>query len=140
MSLPYRLGFDPDVQYHLCPVRNMSRVYAVLEVGIRRSTLPPLGYRLVRLATKLVLTSSIVCVGNVLVTNLVAQDEQSVGGALFQTSYTVGFALGNNLSSLLIERLGNSTGDLLHGLRASSGLNTACAWISQSPYAICEHS
>jgi predicted MFS family arabinose efflux permease len=78
------------------------------------------------------LISSIVCVGNVLVTNLVAADEQSVGGALFQTSYTVGFALGNNLTSLVIQRLGNDTGDLLHGLRASSGLNTACAWISKS--------
>lgn len=78
--------------------------------------------------------SSIVCVGNVLVTNLVAQDEQSVGGALFQTSYTVGFALGNNLSSLLIQRLGNDSGDLLHGLRAASGLNTACAWISEFPF------
>ena len=77
------------------------------------------------------LTSSIVCVGNVLVTNLVASDEQSVGGALFQTSYTVGFALGNNLSSLLIQRLGNDSGNLLHGLRASSGLNAACAWISE---------
>lgn len=81
--------------------------------------------------------SSIVCVGNVLVTNLVAADEQSVGGALFQTSYTVGFALGNNLTSLVIQRLGNDTGDLLHGLRASSGLNTACAWISKSPCVQC---
>jgi predicted MFS family arabinose efflux permease len=77
------------------------------------------------------LTGSIVCVGNVLVTNLVASDEQSVGGALFQTSYTVGFALGNNLSSLLIQRLGNDSGNLLQGLRASSGLNAACAWISE---------
>jgi hypothetical protein len=67
-----------------------------------------------------------------LVTNLVAEDEQSVGGALFQTSYTVGFALASNLSSLIIQKLGNDTGDLLHGLRAASGLNTACAWMSES--------
>lgn len=73
------------------------------------------------------------CVGNVLVTNLVAQDEQSVGGALFQTSYTVGSALGNNLSSLVIEKVGINRGDLLHGLRAASALNTAAAWISTSP-------
>jgi hypothetical protein len=66
-----------------------------------------------------------------LVTNLVAEDEQSVGGALFQTSYTVGFALASNLSSLIIQKLGNDTGDLLHGLRAASGLNTACAWMSE---------
>jgi hypothetical protein len=66
------------------------------------------------------------------VTNLVASDEQSVGGALFQTSYTVGFALGPNLTSLVIQRLGNDSGDLLHGLRSASGLNAACAWISTS--------
>lgn len=72
----------------------------------------------------------VVCVGNVLVTNLVAQDEQSVGGALFQTSYTVGSALGNNLSSLVIEKVGFNNDDLLRGLRAASGLNTAAAWIS----------
>lgn len=75
---------------------------------------------------------SIVCVGNVLVTNLVEQDEQSVGGALFQTSYTVGAALGNNLSSLVIERVGIDSSNLLQGLRAASGLNTAAAWISRS--------
>lgn len=80
----------------------------------------------------MLMIGSIVCVGNVLVTNLVAQDEQSVGGALFQTSYTVGAALGNNLSSLVIERVGIDRGNLLQGLRAASGLNTAAAWISES--------
>jgi predicted MFS family arabinose efflux permease len=115
----------------------MSSIYTILEMGVRSPTLSTMGYRLVcppNCPRASVLTSSIVCVGNVLVTNLVASDEQSVGGALFQTSYTVGFALGNNLSSLVIQRLGNDSGKLLHGLRGASGLNTACAWISKSDY------
>ncbi|RSH80151.1 hypothetical protein EHS25_007256 [Saitozyma podzolica] len=68
------------------------------------------------------------CIGNVLAANLVREDERSVGGAVFQTSYTIGGSLGTALSSLVISERTNVTGSILSGTRSAFWMNAAATW------------
>lgn len=68
-------------------------------------------------------------VGSILVSNLCAEDEQSVGGALFQTAIQIFSALGICISSLVTASVHNSSGNFLLGLRAAFGLCAGMAWI-----------
>lgn len=63
--------------------------------------------------------------------NLVEQDEQSVAGALFQTSFQIGGALGISLSSLIVTERAKVTGSLLSALRGGFWFNAALAWIGE---------
>lgn len=64
-----------------------------------------------------------------LAANLVEEDERSVGGAVFQSSYTIGSSLGVALSSLVISER-QATG-LLDGVRAAFWLNAAMTWFGE---------
>jgi hypothetical protein len=75
--------------------------------------------------------TSTIAVGNVLTANLVEADDQSVGGGLFQTSYTIGSALGVSMSSLVIQGRQTATGSLLTGVRDAFWLNGAMAWFGK---------
>jgi predicted MFS family arabinose efflux permease len=59
------------------------------------------------------------------------RDEQSVGGALFQTSCQIGSALGNALSSLLLTEVARTKGDLLAGTRASYWFSAGVAFVGE---------
>ena len=61
-------------------------------------------------------------------------EEQSVGGALFQTSGQVGGALGFCLSALTISEVGSKRGQLLQGLRAAFYLDMAAALLGERCY------
>lgn len=67
-----------------------------------------------------------------LVAALVREDEQSVGGALFQTSYVLGGALGTSISSLIIEQRRAANGDLLAALRTSCFFSAAIGFSGKS--------
>lgn len=67
-------------------------------------------------------------VGSILVSNLCDDDEQSVGGALFQTSIQISSALGICISSLVTASVTHKSGYLV-GLRAAFGLCTGMAWV-----------
>jgi hypothetical protein len=71
------------------------------------------------------------CIGNVLAANLVREDERSVGGAVFQTSYTIGGSLGTALSSLVISERTNITGSILSGTRSAFWMNAAATWFGE---------
>ncbi|GFZ44917.1 hypothetical protein JCM24511_02643 [Saitozyma sp. JCM 24511] len=68
-------------------------------------------------------------VGNILLSNLVEPDEQSVGGAIFQTFGQLAISLGICLSSLVSTLVRDSTGDLVKGLRDAAWLGAGLAWI-----------
>ncbi|CAD6589695.1 MAG: hypothetical protein TREMPRED_005476 [Tremellales sp. Tagirdzhanova-0007] len=67
-------------------------------------------------------------IGNILVSNLVSEDEQSVGGALFQTGNQIGAALGICIASLVSSQRTAATHDLLTGLRSAYWMLAAFAW------------
>lgn len=69
--------------------------------------------------------------GNVLVAGLVREDEQSVGGALFQTSYVLGGAFGTSISSLIIEQQRAKSDDLLSALRTSCFFSAGMGFIGE---------
>ncbi|ORX35315.1 major facilitator superfamily domain-containing protein [Kockovaella imperatae] len=71
----------------------------------------------------------VVGVGSILISNLVDQDEQSVGGAVFQMFCQIGGALGVCLSSLVSTQRAKISGSLITGIRAASWLNTALSWM-----------
>ena len=62
----------------------------------------------------------------------VHRNEQSVGGAVFQTSAQIGGALGICLASLISTQRANVPGDLLRGLRDASWMVAAFAWLGES--------
>jgi uncharacterized protein YidB (DUF937 family) len=62
---------------------------------------------------------------------MTCRDEQSVGGALLQTSAQVGGAIGICLSSLVSTQREKATGSLLTGLRDASWMNAAWSWIGE---------
>ncbi|KAI9638984.1 major facilitator superfamily domain-containing protein [Dioszegia hungarica] len=66
--------------------------------------------------------------GNILMSNLVDQNELSVGGALFQTSGQVGGALGICLSSLISSEIAEQAGSVLAGVRAAFYFSAACGF------------
>lgn len=71
--------------------------------------------------------------GNILVSNLVSHDEQSVGGALFQTSAQVGSALGICLSALVTSQVAAQGGNtLLSGIRAAFWFDAATCFMGES--------
>lgn len=76
---------------------------------------------------------STICVGNVLVANLVDKEDHSVGGALFSTAYTIGSSLGIAMSSLIIQGRTSSGATLLEALRTAFWFNAGLAWLSMSP-------
>lgn len=61
-----------------------------------------------------------------------SRDEQSVGGALFQTSCQIGSALGTALSSLTLSEVYKARNDLLEGLRATYWFSSAVAFMGKS--------
>lgn len=69
-----------------------------------------------------------VAVGSILMSNMSHDDEQSVAGALFQTSVQIGQALGTCVSSLIVSELGAKTGDLLYGIRIAFYFCSAFPW------------
>jgi hypothetical protein len=60
------------------------------------------------------------------------RDEQSVGGALFQTSGQVGAALGICLTSLIASQVGEQKGSVLAGVRASFWFGAGSGLIGRS--------
>jgi hypothetical protein len=58
-------------------------------------------------------------------------DEQSVAGAIFQTSIQLASAFGICLSSLVANEQSKSSGNLYQGLRDAFGMNVAWAWIGE---------
>lgn len=58
--------------------------------------------------------------------------EQSVGGALFQTSGQVGAALGICLSSLIASQIGQKQGNVLSGVRAAFWFGAGAGLIGKS--------
>lgn len=70
----------------------------------------------------------IICIGNVLVANMVDSENHSVGGAVFQTSYTIGGGLGTALSSLVITGRSNAGASLHESLKAAFGFTAGMAW------------
>lgn len=71
-------------------------------------------------------------IGNILISNLVKQDEQSVGGALFQTSGQVGAALGICLSALITSQVAAMKDSLLTGIRAAFYFGAATSFVGKS--------
>lgn len=67
-------------------------------------------------------------IGSILMSNLCEDDEQSVGGALFQTATQIASALGICISSLVQVNVYNKTGDYHTGLQHAFGMTTAWAW------------
>lgn len=59
------------------------------------------------------------------------RDEQSVGGALFQTSSQIGYALGICLSALIVSEVESDKGALLAGLRAGYWYSSATCFIGE---------
>ncbi len=59
------------------------------------------------------------------------RDEQSVAGALFQTSVQLASAMGICISSLLTNQQTITTGSVLSGLRATFWMNCAWAWLGE---------
>lgn len=59
------------------------------------------------------------------------RDEQSVGGAIFQTSIQIGASLGTCLASLISTTRAEATGDLLRGLKDGFWILTAFAWLGK---------
>lgn len=69
-----------------------------------------------------------VAVGSILMSNMSHDDEQSVAGALFQTSVQIGQALGTCVTSLIVSEVHANTGDLLQGVRAAFYFCSAFPW------------
>lgn len=69
-----------------------------------------------------------VAVGSILMSNMSGDDEQSVAGALFQTSVQIGQALGTCVTSLIVSEVQTNTGDLLQGIRAAFYFCSAFPW------------
>lgn len=67
-------------------------------------------------------------IGSILMSNLCNDDEQSVAGALFQTSTQIASALGVCMSSLVANDVYKRSGDYYTGLRHAFGMTTAWAW------------
>lgn len=63
---------------------------------------------------------------------LIASDEQSVAGAVFQTSIQIASSFGICLSSLVANEQAKKSGELLQGLRDAFGMNVAWAWLGES--------
>ncbi|EIW66522.1 hypothetical protein TREMEDRAFT_70106 [Tremella mesenterica DSM 1558] len=71
-----------------------------------------------------------VCLGNIMISNLVSDDEQSVAGALFQLNTQIAAVLGVCCSSLIVTTRTQATGDILVGLRSAWWMSAAFAWCS----------
>lgn len=69
-----------------------------------------------------------VAVGSILMSNMSRDDEQSVAGALFQTSVQIGQALGTCVTSLIVSEVHRNSGDLLQGIRAAFYFCAAFPW------------
>lgn len=69
-----------------------------------------------------------VAVGSILMSNMSRDDEQSVAGALFQTSVQIGQALGTCVTSLIVSEVHKNSGDLLQGIRAAFYFCAAFPW------------
>ncbi len=63
---------------------------------------------------------------------MVDRADQSVGGAIFSTSYTIGGGLGTALSSLVVTGRQNAGASLLDSLKAAFGFTAAMAWFGTS--------
>jgi hypothetical protein len=63
---------------------------------------------------------------------LTRRDEQSVGGAIFQTSIQIGASIGTCLASLVSTTRADTTGDLARGLKDGFWMLTAFAWLGMS--------
>ncbi|GMK59847.1 hypothetical protein CspeluHIS016_0900640 [Cutaneotrichosporon spelunceum] len=68
-------------------------------------------------------------IGSILMSNLCEDDEQSVGGALFQTATQIASALGICMSSLVVSNVAAQKDSFLTGLQNAFGMCTAFAWI-----------
>ncbi|BEJ10858.1 hypothetical protein CspHIS471_0102800 [Cutaneotrichosporon sp. HIS471] len=68
-------------------------------------------------------------IGSILMSNLCEDDEQSVGGALFQTATQIASALGICISSLVVSNIAEQKNSFLAGLQNAFGMCTAFAWI-----------
>lgn len=60
------------------------------------------------------------------------RDEQSVGGAIFQTSIQIGASIGTCLASLVSTTRAETTGDLARGLKDGFWMLAAFAWLGRS--------
>ncbi|WWD15702.1 hypothetical protein CI109_100124 [Kwoniella shandongensis] len=69
-------------------------------------------------------------IGSVLISNLVVEDEQSLAGALFQTSLQIASTVGVCLCSLIQTVVSNQTGSLLQGLRITFWIMAGFSWLS----------
>ncbi|WVQ78177.1 hypothetical protein IAT38_000260 [Cryptococcus sp. DSM 104549] len=67
--------------------------------------------------------------GSVMISNLCADDEQSVAGALFQVSLQVAATVDTCLSSFILVSVERRKG-LLEGLRACLWFNAGCSWFA----------
>lgn len=74
---------------------------------------------------------SVICIGNVLVVSMVDAEDASVGGAVFQTAYTIGAGLGTALSSLVVTGRLNAGASLHDAIKAAFGFTTAMAWCGE---------
>lgn len=68
-------------------------------------------------------------IGSILMSNLCEDDEQSVGGALFQTATQIASALGICISSLVVANIAEQKNNYLTGLQHGFGMCTAWAWV-----------
>ncbi|WVR04973.1 hypothetical protein IAU60_001985 [Kwoniella sp. DSM 27419] len=69
-------------------------------------------------------------VGSVLISNLVAEEEQSLAGALFQTSLQIASTVGVCVSSLIQTLVAQQTGSLHRGLQDAFWAMAAFSWAS----------
>ncbi|KAK8870017.1 hypothetical protein IAR55_000587 [Kwoniella newhampshirensis] len=69
-------------------------------------------------------------IGSVLISNLVVEEEQSLAGALFQTSLQIASTVGVCICSLLQTVVTNQTGSLLQGLRITFWIMAGFSWLS----------
>lgn len=67
---------------------------------------------------------------------LTSRDEQSVGGAVFQTSIQIGASIGTCLASLVSTTRAETTGDLARGLKDGFWMLTAFSWLGRSWFTI----
>ncbi|KAL1411914.1 hypothetical protein Q8F55_002900 [Vanrija albida] len=68
-------------------------------------------------------------IGSILMSNLCKDDEQSVGGALFQTATQIAAAIGICVSGLVTNDIATRTGDYYHGLRIAFFMCSAFAFV-----------
>lgn len=69
-------------------------------------------------------------IGSIIISNLCDDDEQSVMGALLQTTIQVGQAIGLCVASLIEQNVSQSSGSILQGLRTSFFATMALSWIT----------